>query len=164
MQVLAIDPGYSRMGLAIGNDTGKLIKYDLIETDRRLLFEKRLWIVFQAIDQVITSNQINLIVYEEPGKLFGKNSLLVPQVIGCINLLVAKYDVRCIKYSPLEIKNITTGKGNADKTLVEQKALHHFGIDQKKFKLDFGDAKDDVADAIAVYMCYLSKINVLVAA
>ncbi len=164
MQILTIDPGYSRMGLAIGNSLGKLVKYDLIETPSRLLFEKRLWTVFQALEKVIIENSVGLIAYEEPGKLFGNNSLLVPQVIGCINLLVAKYDLKCIKYSPKEIKLSVTGKGTADKTLIEERALQHFGIDRKKFKLDFGDAKDDVADAIAVLICYLSKLAITSAA
>jgi Holliday junction resolvasome RuvABC endonuclease subunit len=164
MQVLAIDPGYSRMGLAIGDSFGILTSYDLIETPSNQLFENRLWYAYQALESCVVNNTIELIAYEEPGKLLGKNSLLTPQVIACINLLVAKYNLKCLKYSPYEIKKAATNKVTADKTLVEERALKHFNIDPKEFKLRFGKAKDDVADAIAVYMCYLLKTNISLAA
>lgn len=161
IKLLAIDPGFGRLGFAIGLSNGKLINYDLIETPAWTVFESRLLTIYNALEAVLAVNSIDLIVYEEPGRLSGRNGFLLPQVLGVINLLVAQHKLKVIRYSPSEIKSMVTGKGGACKTLVEDKVVQKFNLTREEFKVRFGGAKDDVFDAVGVFLCYCLSNNIL---
>jgi Holliday junction resolvasome RuvABC endonuclease subunit len=159
-KILAIDPGYGRLGLAVGTDDGRLLSYDLIKTEAWNLFESRLLTIYEKLERIILYEQINILVYEEPGKLLGRNAYLLPQVLGCMNLLIAKYDLKSIKYTPTEMKQLVTGKGTACKTLIEDKVLKTFNLTRKEFEARFGNAKDDVCDSLGVFLAYCKSHNI----
>ena len=52
------------------------------------------------------------------------------------------------EYTPLQVKQIITGQGRADKALVEK-------LIKKEFKLDVDIKPDDAVDAIAIALSYL---------
>lgn len=156
--LLSIDPGYARCGVAVFDETGKLIYYNLIETTSKLTFENRLLYIYNQLNLLINKYNIKKIIYEEPGKIFGRNSLLVPQVLGIINLISATNFITPIKYSPSYIKKIVTNSGDADKTFVEEIVVKVFDLSRAEFKQLFGDGRDDVYDAIAIGYC--SFINI----
>ena len=151
--LLAIDPGYGRCGYAVFNDDGNLVYYDLIETTNKQAFEERLLIIYNKLSNCVVEYQITQIVYEEPAFISGRNALLVPQVIGAINLICAINNIKPIKYSPSHIKLVVAGNGAAHKTAVEDAVVIEFMLSRVEFKQKFGGGNDDVYDAIAIGYC-----------
>lgn len=151
--LLSIDPGYGRCGYAIFTEHGELVYYDLIETSNKESFEQRLLIIYNKLSDCIVKYQINQIAYEEPAFISGRNALLVPQVIGAINLICAINNIKPIKYSPSHIKLAVAGNGTAPKTAVEEAVVIEFMLSRVEFKAKFGSGNDDVYDAIAIGYC-----------
>jgi crossover junction endodeoxyribonuclease RuvC len=151
--LLAIDPGYGRCGYAVFDEHGVLIHYDLIETTSKESFEQRLLAIYNKLSKCVIEYQITQIVYEEPAFISGRNALLIPQVIGAINLICAINNIKPIKYSPSHIKLVVAGNGSASKTAVEDAVVIEFMLSRVDFKQKFGGGNDDVYDAIAVGYC-----------
>jgi len=155
MKILSIDPGFEKVGWAIFNKTGAsstdftFISSDLIKTSRKIIHEMRLKIIYDILDELIKKESIERLVIE---KLFffknKKTVLKVSQAVGIIELAATKNEIPITRLTPLEIKQIITGYGTADKKSV-----------QKMIKLELGDAitfkDDDESDAIACGLAYI---------
>lgn len=151
--LLSIDPGYGRCGYAVFTEHGELVHYDLIETTNKESFEQRLLKIYNKLSDCVVEYQIKQIVYEEPAFISGRNALLVPQVIGAINIICAINNIKPIKYSPSHIKLVVAGNGAAPKTAVENAVVIEFMLSRVEFKQKFGGGNDDVYDAIAIGYC-----------
>ncbi len=156
--ILAVDPGYDRLGVAILKEDSKtrkstLLFSDCIVTDKKNQHEDRLAIVGREIAKLIETWQPSEIAVEE--LFFSKNqttALLVSQALGVVIYESAKSGVKVFYYKPVEVKVAVTGYGKSDKSHVTSmvpKLVNMTATGNKK-------RLDDEYDAIAVGLTHLA--------
>lgn len=158
MTYLAIDPGYEKLGYCFFKKDKrqpfqfKIIKSGLIKT-KKDAHEKRIFYIFQTLDELIKIYSPKKIILEEI--FFFKNQKTIVKVAmihGIINLLAAKRKIALVYLSPLEIKESITGYGRADKKAVHKMLQTQITLKYKKFE-------DDEIDAIACGLAFILKMN-----
>jgi crossover junction endodeoxyribonuclease RuvC len=155
MVILGIDPGYAKLGYALikKNKKGyKIIESSLIETSSDVPNEKRLFVIGNSIQKIITKHKPKAIAVEK--LFFAKNqktALRVSEIRGVILYLAAASRIPCFDFTPLEIKTAICGYGRADKKQIQEMV-------KITLKLKSAPKQDDVADAIAISLtCFLIK-------
>ncbi|HLP43807.1 MAG TPA: crossover junction endodeoxyribonuclease RuvC [Candidatus Nanoarchaeia archaeon] len=152
--VLAIDPGYDRLGVAIlKQEKGKqtLLFSDCITTDKKLIHPRRLAIVGETIAELIQTWQPRAMAVEE--LFFSKNvktALNVAQALGVITYEAAQAGLKIYFYKPVEVKIAVTGYGASDKT-------HVLSMVPRLIKMENRKRHDDEYDAIAVGITHLAS-------
>ena len=147
MRVLAVDPGYDRLGVAVlEHDAGseKLFYSSCIETDKAADLSSRLHYLGEQFSNLLREYHPDAVAVET--LFFNKNqktAVAVAEARGVILYLAREHNATVYEFGPQEIKVAVTGYGNSDKTAV---------IDMVKRLLpDAPDkALDDEYDAIAV--------------
>lgn len=156
MIILAIDSGLEKTGYSIFGKSLKDFTFrnsGLIKTDKKLIFEKRIKAIYDRLNDVIEKYQPRKIVLE---RLFffnnQKTAIAIGQTQGVILLLAAQNSISVEFMTPLQIKQVVTGYGRADKKSVRKMIEMTLKIN-KKIK------EDDEIDAIACGLayCYLNK-------
>ncbi|MCL4364141.1 crossover junction endodeoxyribonuclease RuvC [Patescibacteria group bacterium] len=146
MTILSIDSGIERTGYAIFKNK-KYVTSALIKTAKSDSTEKRLEKIYLELKAVIKKQQ--------PGNnvtsplFFFKNqktAILVSQAQGVCLLLAAQNKISVDFLTPLQIKQIITGYGNADKKSIQKMIELEMGLNIKQ---------DDEADAVACGMAYI---------
>ena len=154
MRVLAFDPGYDRLGVAIlEKTTGRetLLYSDCIQTDKTATLSQRIFTLGRIIETLITEHTPDCIAIET--LFFNKNvktAIGVAQARGMILYLAEKAGCTIYEFGPQEIKVAVTGYGKSDKTAVYtmvQRLVR--GVPEK--------AHDDEYDAIAVGITCLAQ-------
>jgi crossover junction endodeoxyribonuclease RuvC len=154
MRVLAIDPGYDRVGVAVMEKTNNkevLIHSECILTEKGEELTTRLLALGKKIELLITEYKPSAVGIET--LFFNKNqktAIGVAQARGIIIYLALKAGCEVYEFGPQEIKVAVTGYGKSDKTGV---------IDMVK-RLVVGvpeSALDDEYDAIAVGITCLAQ-------
>ena len=161
MRIIAIDPGYERLGIAVLekiNGKEHLIFSECFKTKSTLEFIERLEMVGREVERVITEYKPEVLAIEN---LFistnQKTAMRVAEVRGAI-----LYQARCSgllvsEYTPLQIKTATTGYGKATKDQV-------ISMVQKIISATKAISQDDEMDAIAIgitHYAYQSHKNTL---
>lgn len=157
MIILSIDSGIEKTGYAIFEKTSSsvftYIHSGLVKTSARLSPEKRLFKLYQEVLEITEQYKPHIIIVEQ--LFFFKNQktvMKVSQAQGVVLLLAGQKNIPVEFLTPLQIKQIITGYGKADKKSI-QKML--------SLTLDLKEAvtQDDTADAIACGLayCYLKK-------
>lgn len=154
-RVLAIDPGFDRVGIAILTEKdGKpfLLHSECIETKPKDKREKRLLAIGSRIDEVIKEWGPRVLAIES--LFFNANTssaLGVSEARGVIIFQAMRAGLNVSEYSPQAIKIAVTGYGKADKISVQ-------GMVEKLVKVPVSKAKrlDDELDAIAVGITHLA--------
>ncbi len=158
MIVLGIDPGIAIVGYGIIEYTGnnfKLLDYGVITTKSNLAYPERLEIIFNRLNQIMTSFNIDEIAIEE--LFFSKNvktAISVAQARGVI-VLSAQLNTKPIyEYTPLQVKQGVSGYGKADKRQVQEMV-------KILLNLKSIPKPDDAADALAIAIshCHTSKFS-----
>ena len=122
MRVLALDPGYDRLGVAVlerENGKEKLLYSTCIETSRDETLHKRLFQIGEAVEKLIIKHIPQAIGIET--LFFNKNvktAIGVAQARGIILFLAQKAGCAVYEFGPQEIKVAVTGYGKSDKTAV----------------------------------------------
>lgn len=159
MNLLAIDPGVEKVGYSIfekkvnGTVTFKYVASGLIKTSKSLEQGKRLEHIFHELTLLVDEHMIKNIVMER--LFFFKNAktiISVAQAQGVIELLAATKKLPLTYLTPLEIKEIITGYGRADKKAVRK-------MIDLTLKKEITIEDDDQSDAIACGLayCYLNR-------
>ena len=154
MRVLAIDPGYDRIGIAVmetvqGQDT--VLFSQCLETSRTDDFHDRLLSVGKTVASVLKTYTPDCLAIET--LFFNKNvktALGVAEARGVILYVSRQAGCRIYEFSPQAIKIATTGYGNSDKTAV-------FSMVQRLVTGVPKTALDDEYDAIAVGVTCLAQ-------
>lgn len=147
MKVIAIDPGYDRVGIAVMEMmAGKEVVHysDCLETDRSLPLHDRIQEVGAAIQKIIAVHNVDTIAIET--LFFNKNvktAMDVAQARGVIIYSALAEGCQLYEFSPQAIKIAVTGHGNSDKTAVTSMVKQLIPAAPTK-------ALDDEYDAIAV--------------
>ena len=156
MKVIAIDPGYERMGVAIIEKTkGKedLLFSECFKTSPKILHEERLKHIGQEIENLIKKYKPEAMAIET---LFFKNNqktaMRVSEARGVMLYVASSLGLKIAEFSPMAIKIAVTGYGNSDKEQVV------FMV--KKLIQTNKDIKyDDEYDAIAAGLTFFATQN-----
>ena len=147
MRVLAVDPGYDRLGVAVMEHNGQkevLLHSTCIETDSSLPLNDRLVAIGTNLEALIREYKPTTLGIET--LFFNKNqktAMGVAQARGIVIFLAQQADMDVKEFGPQEIKIAVTGYGKSDKAAV---------IDMVKRLVPEAPEKahDDEYDAIAV--------------
>lgn len=148
MKLIAIDPGYERLGIAVlqKETRGKevLLYSDCFKTDKKLPHAERLALIGAEIGRIIDEHKPTALCLEN---LFFSNNqktaISVAEARGVILYKAAEKGLYIYEYGPGEIKVAVTGYGKSDKEAV-------IAMVQKLVSIDKKIAHDDEYDAIAV--------------
>lgn len=157
MRIIAFDPGYERLGIAIlekEKNTKETVLYsDCFKTSSKESHAERLAKIAIEIERLIKEFQPNQMAIET---LFfnsnTKTALKVAEARGVLVAICAKEGLTINEYSPQAIKISVTGAGNSDKTQVAKMV----GLITK---IDIRTKIDDEVDAIAVGLCCFSTLR-----
>lgn len=154
MRILAIDPGYDKVGYSIfeyaKGTKPKLITSGLIKTSPKETIQNRISEACSEISKLIELHKIDHCVMEQ--LFFFKNAktvIAVAQAQGAIMQTCNFHQVPQTFLTPLEIKQAVTGDGRADKTSVWKMLKLQLGSDLRV-------KDDDESDAIACGLAFCS--------
>jgi len=158
MRIIAIDPGYERLGIAILEKEPKqkevLVYSDCFKTSSTLPHEERLLLIGKELERVILEFKPSALSLEH---LFFSNNqktaLLVSEARGVILFQAALHGLKIYEYHPNEIKIAVTGYGKSDKKQV-------ISMVERLVKINKVIKHDDEYDAIAVGLtCFAIERN-----
>ena len=155
MRVLAIDPGYERVGIAVVEKPQKgkesLVYSDCFQTSAKEAFENRLLEIGSEVERLIIEYSPQALAIEQ---LFfntnQKTAMNVAEVRGALIYICKKYGLLSFQYTPLQIKNAVSGYGRSTKKQVAKMVPQLIEI-QKEIKFD------DEYDAIAIGLTCLAS-------
>ena len=156
MKVIAIDPGYERMGVAIIEKTSReevLLFSECFKTSSKIPHAERLKLIGQEIEKLIKKHKPDAMAIET---LFFKNNqktgMLVAEARGVMLYVASKLGLRVVEFSPMAIKIAVTGYGSSDKEQVTYMV-------EKLIKIKEKIKYDDEYDAIAVGITYFASVK-----
>ena len=151
MKILGIDPGMAIVGYSILDFDGKnieLLHSGSIQTKKGERESARLLEIFNDMNYTVEKYRPDVCEIEKLF-LFRNQTTVMPvaHARGVILTVLEKFGVPIFEYTPMEVKQILTGYGRADKKEVEQMVKIALGTD-KLPKLD------DTVDSIAIAISY----------
>ena len=153
MRIIAIDPGYERMGVAIVEKMGAketLIFSECFKTSAKLSHDERLKLIGQEIEMLIEKYAPEAMAIET---LFftnnQKTAMHVSEARGVMLYVAAVAGIAVAEFSPVAIKIAVTGYGKSDKMQMTEMV-------KKLIKIDRDIKYDDEYDAIAIGLTYFA--------
>lgn len=153
MKILAIDPGFDRIGFAVieKKDKLELLFSECLVTDRSKEFSERLSDVITNTEKLIKKYKPSEVILE---KIFfvknKKTAMQVAEVRGALMYIISKNNLICKEYTPLQIKTTVTNNGRATKSDMKKMIPHLIKVDIRE------DMLDDEIDAIAIGLTHLA--------
>ena len=153
MKVLAIDPGYDRLGVAVmekinGRET--LLYSTCLLSDKKASLPDRLLTLGESLEALINEHQPKQVAIET--LFFNKNqktAVAVAEARGMVIFLARKHGALVKEFGPAEVKVAVTGYGKSDNRAVMEML--------KRLVPDLPTrALDDEYDAIAVAVTALA--------
>lgn len=130
------------------NNTIELLTSGSIQTDKKLDDSKRLLEIYDDLSTIVDKYHPDCASVEQ--LFFFKNQktiIPVAEARGVILTVLEKFNIPTYSYTPMEVKQVLTGYGRADKKEVEQ--MVQLTLNQENLpKLD------DTVDAIAIAICH----------
>lgn len=157
MKILGIDPGMAIVGYSIVEYDGnslKLLHSGSIQTEKNEKESKRLLEIFNDLNIIVDKFKPDVCAIEK--LFFFRNQTTVMPVAharGVILTVLEKFDIPIFEYTPMEVKQVLTGYGRADKKEVEQMV-------KIALKTDILPKLDDTIDSIAIAICHTRSIVV----
>ena len=158
MKILGIDPGMAIVGycvLGYDGNTTELLHSGSIQTQKGDRESARLLEIFNDITSVVEMYKPDVCAIEK--LFFFRNYTTVMPVSharGVILTVLEQHGIPIYEYTPIEVKQILTGYGRADKKEVE-----------KMVKLALGTEKlpklDDTVDSIAIGISYTRSADAI---
>lgn len=157
MKIIAIDPGYERLGVAIlekvSGNKETLLFSECFKTLAKEKHEKRLVLIGEEISKLIKKHKPEALAIET---LFfetnAKTAMKVSEARGVILYEAAKNGLMVKEFTPLEIKVAVTGYGKSDKSQV-------ISMVNRLIKLDKEIKHDDEYDAVAIGLTFFATIK-----
>ena len=158
MKILGIDPGMAIVGYSILDFDGKNISLEhsgSIQTAKDKTESARLLEIYTDLKTIIEEYKPDVCAIEK--LFFFRNYTTVMPVAharGVILLALEEFNIPVYEYTPIEVKQILTGYGRADKKEVERMVKINLGTETLP-KLD------DTVDSIAIAICYTRNEGIL---
>lgn len=146
---MGIDPGTVVLGYGvIEGDPPFLIDYGTITAPRRLSLERRLYLIYQHLEELVQRYRPKEIAVEEPFVADNpRAALAVGRIQGIALMVAAHFGIPVFRYSPTEVKKRVTGYGSGDKGQIQEMVRIHLNLDMLP-------EPSDAADALAVALCH----------
>ncbi len=149
MVIIGIDPGTTQIGFGVIKNEGNLFEtldYGIIKNpgkDKLFDYKK----TAKELSKLITKYKPGVAVVE---KLFffknQKTVMSVGEMRGVIMLTLANHNLPVLEFTPMQVKQVVSGHGGADKNQVQRMVRLILGI-KSEIK------PDDAADALAIAIC-----------
>lgn len=155
MKVLAIDPGYERLGIAVleKNESSRkesLLFSECFQTSAKQPFYDRLSLLGTEVERIIQEYSPSHLAIES---LFfynnQKTAMRVSESRGAVIYQAKKDELQIFEYTPLEIKQAITGDGRADKKQISL-------LLPKLITISKNIRYDDEFDAIAIGLTHFA--------
>ncbi len=154
MFVLGLDPGLTRTGFGVVQDTRKgprAARVGVLSTDPKLPMPQRLAELADDLDALIAEVAPDVVALE---RVFVKknftNAMSVARASGVAMVCAARAGVALHEYTPSEVKLAVAGDGNADKSQVG-------ALVARRLHLAEVPKPADAADALGVALCHLQQ-------
>lgn len=157
MKILGIDPGLGIVGYSIvefDGETPALLHSGSIQTQKGTRESSRLLEIFEDMNTIVEKYRPDCAAIEK--LFFFRNRTTVMPVAharGVILTVLEKFKIPIFEYTPMEVKQVLTGYGRADKKEVEQMVKLSLGVDNLP-KLD------DTVDSIAIAICHTRSVMI----
>ena len=160
MRIIGIDPGTGILGFGVVDFKAgkfKMITAGVIATPAHTLLEDRLEEIFDGLTEIIEETKPDIMSIEK--LFFAKNvttAISVSHARGVAMLTGKKANLIIAEYTPLEIKQTTSGYGRADKKQMQEMVKLQLGLNSVP-------KPDDAADALAAAITHalMSRSQVL---
>ncbi|OHA18903.1 MAG: hypothetical protein A2836_00750 [Candidatus Taylorbacteria bacterium RIFCSPHIGHO2_01_FULL_45_63] len=156
MRILAVDPGYERVGVAVlekensGGARETLLFSECFKTSAKLPHSERLKLIGEEIKRMIATHRPSALAIE---KLFfannQKTAILVSEARGVIICEAARSGLFVAEFTPLQAKVAVTGYGRGTKSQMKFMVEKLISVG-KKIK------EDDEYDAIALGLTFFA--------
>ncbi len=153
MIVLGIDPGTANTGFGVvERRAGRLMALDggVITTRPEAPMQIRLANIHRRVCELLDEHLVTVISMEEI--YFGRNAssaFSVGQARGVVMLAAGQRRMKCVSYTPQQVKHAVCGSGRAEKDQVGRMV-------QVLLSLDAPPRPDHAADALAIAICHVN--------
>lgn len=158
MKIIGIDPGMAIVGYSVidvHGDEINLLTSGSIQTQKGNTDSSRLLEIFNDLSKIIEKFKPDVASVEKLFYFRNRTTIIpVAEARGVIIMALEKYDIPCYEYTPMEVKQVLTGFGRADKKQVEQMVKVTLNSEHLP-KLD------DTVDSIAIAICHTRKCPVI---
>lgn len=154
MKILAIDPGFERVGIAILEKTLKkkdeLVYSACFKTSSKIPFPVRLTAIGLEVEKLIKKYKPTALAIEKLYFTTNQKTVMgVSEARGVIIYSASKNGLSIFEYTPPQIKVAVTGYGKADKNMV-------MSMVPKLISIKIASRSDDELDAIAIGLTCLA--------
>lgn len=154
MKILAIDPGYERLGIAVLEKVPRskeiLLHSECFKTSAKIHHHERLALIGEKIKEVIQKYKPEELATEK--LFFSKNqktALLVAEARGVILYTASYSGLKIFEYTPSDIKIAITGYGRSEKNQIIDMVKKLIVVPKNK-------NSDDEFDAIAIGLTHFA--------
>lgn len=153
MRILGIDPGLATLGYGIVETTKTngltCVNYGVIATPKNTPIGERLSHIQRELRVLLRLYQPDAASVETLFFFRNQKTVIeIGQVHGILSLTFYRAKTPLFRYPPLQVKNVITGNGRAEKKEVAKHVKRILRI-RKKIR------PDDAADALGVALCHL---------
>jgi len=156
MRVLAFDPGFERLGVAvIEKSKGRevLLYSACLRTKKGEQFERRLRALGEEVEALIetwqpTAAALEAVYFQNNAK----TAMAIAEVRGVLCYIAARHDLPIHHYTPSQVKVAITGYGRGDKRAIALMVPKLLSLPARK-------RLDDELDAIAVGITCLASVR-----
>lgn len=151
--ILGLDPGLASLGYGAischvvpGKEDKNFVSpidYGVIKTAPKQEMGQRLKTIYEDLHAVIDQVKPDVAIVEKLFFYKMGNTIIVAQARGVLTLVLAQCEVPLFEFTPAQIKQALTGRGNADKLEVQEAVA-------RELELSYIPKPDDAADALAV--------------
>lgn len=157
MKIIAIDPGFERLGIAILekklHEKEKVIFSECFKTSSKDPFGKRLKEIGEHIRLLIKKYKPEALAIETLYFTTNQKTIItVAEARGVLLYEIARAELPIYEYTPLQVKIAVTGYGKSDKRGVMDMVRKLVIVPEEK-------VSDDEFDAIAIGLCCLASIR-----
>lgn len=151
MRILGIDPGTKIIGYGVldcDHSAFTVVAYGTVQSPPKTPPREYLPTIHEDMFALIDQFQPDVVSIEQ--LFFFKNAktvMAVAQARGVILLSIAQKDLPYAEYTPLQVKQILTGHGRADKRMVQEQVTRILDLPEIP-------RPDDAADALAIAICH----------
>jgi len=156
VRVFGIDPGSARTGYGCVQGDGtrhRVVAYGAIGISASRTFPEKLHIIHRELKTLLTRHRPDCVAIEN---LFhavnAKSALKLGHARGVAMLAAVEAGVPIFEYTPAEVKQSVVGYGRAEKGQVQSMMQLLLGLSEPP-------APFDAADALAIAVCHLHRVN-----
>jgi len=154
MKILAIDPGFERVGIAVIEKTNtpkhNLVYSNCFKTSAKIPFHERLTLIGEELEKIIKKYKPEALSIEKLYFTTNQKTVMgVSEARGVIMYTASRNGLKIFEYTPPQIKVAVTGYGKSSKDAV-------IYMVRKLIEVSDSVVSDDELDAVAIGLTMLA--------